>query len=286
MKDNELLTRLAESNAYDAETPLPEAVWSRHRALRAIERRIGMRTSDANNERSKADQPLDVKSITPTDSPALKRPLRAHSNKRIGRVVLAAAAAAVVAVGGVLLAISRGGSHTVSGGEIPVDVVDAFFARWKGGDADAAMALVDPEVLVGTQTDVLDELRRLIVWTNEFNGRMETDCRQGTGDGRVRCDWAWRTAGTEAMGLRGSVGDNAIGFSVTDGVITRMGAPTYRAFEIPLVGFVQKQDPAGYEAACSPDGTSPVSSMGFARNARCGSFLAAAEPAFVASLDE
>lgn len=44
MNDDQLLTRLAESNAYPDDTKLPDAVWSREAALREIERRMGMRS--------------------------------------------------------------------------------------------------------------------------------------------------------------------------------------------------------------------------------------------------
>lgn len=191
--------------------------------------------------------------------------------------VAAIAALAVLVVGGALL-LARAAGDTEVAGDPAIEVVESFFDEWNVGNAEAAMALVDPEVTVPLGPI---QLGGLIEWSSQFDGRMEAACVPGSAPGTAICDWAWVTAGTEALGLEGATG---LDFTVVDGIITRMGLPNYGAIEGPLTRFARTEDPDGYAEACSSAGSSPTSIAGYALSERCGSFVAGYEAAFVAGL--
>lgn len=187
---------------------------------------------------------------------------------------------AVLAVGGGILVATLVSEGSDSAGDTPIGVVETFFERWNDGDVDGAMALVSPEV-TAFGLPATSNLKGLIEYTSQFDGTMVTDCRTAASPGRVTCDWAFASAGVEALGLPANT-DRA--FTVVDGLITTLVPAQYNAFEVQLSEFAQVEDPVGYAETCSPDGVSPVGLAGHPFNEQCGRFLAGLEAAFVASL--
>ena len=198
------------------------------------------------------------------------------------RPLVAIAAFVAVLVLGIPIWLAFDGSEPDVVGGDPMEVVDAFFDRWNRGDVDAALALVDPEVAVNGGLQDWFDLRGLMVFAAQFDAEMESECRLLAEEGALSCDWAWRSASAEAVGVAGSQGS---GFTVTDGGITALRTPNYGAVELALSSFAREADAAGFSTSCAPDGQSPRGASGLPFNERCGRFLASLEAAFVASLD-
>lgn len=195
------------------------------------------------------------------------------------RIALATFVAVLAVAGGILVATLVGEGRD-SAGDTPIGVVEAFFERWNDGDVDGAMALVSPEVTAFGIPGAAN-LKGLIEYTSQFDGRMEVDCQSAAIAGRVTCDWAFASPGVEALGL--PVNENRL-FTVVDGLITTLVPAQYPDFETQLAAFAESEDPVGYAEECSPDGISPLGLAGHPFNVRCGAFLAGLEGAFVASL--
>jgi len=190
---------------------------------------------------------------------------------------------AVLAVGGVFAATPLFDDADIvnTSPESPLEVVNAFFERWNAGNVEAVMTLIDPATQINGGLQEAADLRSLIEYSIPFDGRMETVCSPGPSPGRVMCDWAWLTEGTEALGLDSAEGR---GFTVVDNRITALTTPNFGTFDRQLSRFAQERDPGGYTDSCSPDGISPIGGDGFPFNTRCGRFLADLESAFVADL--
>lgn len=202
-----------------------------------------------------------------------------ESTPPLRRRWLVAAATLLVVVVTVGTVIITSGSGSDQAATTPLGVVEQFFDHWNDADTEAAMALVDPDFAVGPFGS--DTVRGLIDWTSRFDGTQATTCVQ-TSDTRVSCGWGWQTAATEALDLKPWVDRS---FVIADGLITQMSTPNYADLEQRLTTFIEAQDPGGYAAACTPDGTSTIAAAGYARTVQCGEFMAGLEDAFVASLD-
>ncbi len=194
-------------------------------------------------------------------------------------LVVAAMFAAVILAGGAALIGLRGTGDVAT--SAPIDVVAEFFERWNRGDVAGALALVDPEASIPGAAGVSD-FRGLMEWSLPFDGVMDTECSPAGTPGSVNCEWVWRIAATDALGLDASSGR----FVVEDGRIVRIETPSYGLVELRLGSFASQEDPAGFADACAPDQSSPMSTAGFPFTERCGRFLAEHEAAFVASLTE
>ena len=57
MNDAQLISRLADTDAYEAEVPLPDEIWTPDVALHEIERRTGMQTQDQPTQTASAPRP-------------------------------------------------------------------------------------------------------------------------------------------------------------------------------------------------------------------------------------
>ena len=57
MNDAQLIERLADTDAYSADSPMPDEIWTPDVALHEIERRTGMQTQD----RTQVGSPLSPK---------------------------------------------------------------------------------------------------------------------------------------------------------------------------------------------------------------------------------
>lgn len=221
-----------------------------------------------------ADDALEVEVGTLAQRGVSRRPLARQ------RAWLAVAVFSLIVTSAGLLFAARS-DQDVSGGAGPVEVVDAFFARWNARDPDAAMALVDLEVLVNGGLQGWSDLRALMLWSMEFDGRMETTCMPVADDPTlVTCDWAFVTAATEALSIVGAEGRP---IAVDEGRIVAVSTPTYGAFERALADFARSTDPAGFATECAPDGSVASSVHGFPFTTRCGRYLAALEGQMVAS---
>lgn len=189
MNDVQLVTLVAETDAYAPHSPLPAATWSHEAALLEIERRMGMDTRDTNE---KETPPGVTPQIKPTASPKTTEGLTKETGKRrwSGALVAAAAFAVVVIVGLAILLASGGGDDvapatpvttqappttqaaptTQAPSQITVDealaVSDAYFAAYEAGDVDAMLALFtsDLDLSMPGGGSSLEEWEKLYTW--------------------------------------------------------------------------------------------------------------------------
>ncbi len=69
MNDTQLLTRLAEANAYGKEAPLPETIWTSELALREIERRMGMKPTESPDQPTVTSSQQQQEAAPPPSAP-------------------------------------------------------------------------------------------------------------------------------------------------------------------------------------------------------------------------
>lgn len=194
------------------------------------------------------------------------------------RPVLAIVAfVAVIAVGVVALFVSTRSDRAPVGND-PVEVVTAFFDRWNDGDVGAALELLDPEATINVGFNSLAELRGLMEYAAAWGADMDVTCRAIERAGSVSCEWEWTAPSVAAVRLDGA---NTRRFQVSDGLITSLVTPSYGGHESAVSTYARDVDPAGFAAACDPEGADSVSSYGFAFDAECGRFLASLEGAFI-----
>ena len=164
MNDNQLLTQLAEANAYREETPLPETIWTRKLALSEIERRMGMEPRESTKQPAITSTPTRTEQPTVTGTPT--RTKKRPPWWRGPRVALAVAAAFVV------VAVAASAIATLIDSDGPFDagdglsVTDAYFEAYNAGDVEAVLALFEPDATFsnnfGAQTRT--DWERLLVW--------------------------------------------------------------------------------------------------------------------------
>lgn len=222
---------------------------------------------------------LDLPAETPplTESQASKR-----RGPRIRRTWVAAASFAVVLAAAVVLISVRPGGQ-VATGDSAIEVVEAFFGRWNANESTAAMALVDLEVSVNLGAQSWSDLRSLMQWSMEFDGSMEVDCVPDADEHTlVTCDWAFRTALTDALGLEPA---QARPFRVADGRIVSIATPNYGALERTLADHAREADPVGFAAECASEPGTASSVYGFPFTTRCGRYFATLEAAAIAALE-
>lgn len=182
MNDAQLLSKLAAADAYEAESPLPESIWTSDLALREIERRTDMRA-----------QETDVATESPSRGPR-------------GWVVAVIAFAAVLVIGAVVM-VSAGGSDispavsptTVQAptttlaptttAPVPttsqavqsaaVGALEEWALALSAGDADGAIALLDPSE---------DGMVAVVEFFAEYAAiqRIEDDCTENEFGGVIR----------------------------------------------------------------------------------------------------
>ncbi len=102
MNDTQLLTRLAEANAYGKEAPLPETIWTSELALREIERRMGMKPTESPDQPTVTSDQQQQEAAPPPSAPdqVLNAPGQRTSPRRQRSLLVGVAAfAAVVFVG-------------------------------------------------------------------------------------------------------------------------------------------------------------------------------------------
>ena len=138
MNDAKLLNRLAEANAHSAESPLPEMIWARDRALQEIRRRLGIETRE-HTEPSAHDAGTSVGREHTWNTEEVHR----HPYRWSGVWVAAAVVALVLgAIGGAFLLVNRDddGFNAAAANNI----VDDYFDAFESGDVDAMIALFSP----------------------------------------------------------------------------------------------------------------------------------------------
>ena len=200
MNDTQLLTRLAEANAYGKETPLPETIWKSDLALREIERRMGMDTHESTSKQKTTGATEQLQSSGAADVVAKQTP----RNRRSAALVAAAAFVLVIVVGvGIALMVGDDEPQPL-GAESSLAVADDYFAAFNAGDSEAVMALFTPDATLASQFtgDPPEPMLRALweerlVWnaaqgtimtphdcavTDEAPGAVTVECGHGTHD--------------------------------------------------------------------------------------------------------
>jgi hypothetical protein len=98
VNDTQLLTRLAEANAYGKEAPLPETIWTSELALREIERRMGMKPTESPDQPTVTSGQQQQEAAPPPSAPDQVITAPQQRRRQGGRGPLVAIAAAVVVV--------------------------------------------------------------------------------------------------------------------------------------------------------------------------------------------
>jgi hypothetical protein len=98
MNDTQLLTRLAEANAYGKEAPLPETIWTSELALREIERRMGMKPTESPDQPTVTSSQQQQEAAPPPSAPDQVITAPQQRRRQGGRGPLVAIAAVVVVV--------------------------------------------------------------------------------------------------------------------------------------------------------------------------------------------
>ncbi len=164
MNDNQLLTQLAEANAYREETPLPETIWTRDLALSEIERRMGMEPRESTKQPTITSAPARTGQPTTTSTPT--RTEQSTPWWRGPRVALGAGAAiAVVVLAVFAIATLIDSDEPFASGDALSDA-DSYFEAYNAGDVEAVLALFEPEATFsgnfGAQTRT--DWEQLLVW--------------------------------------------------------------------------------------------------------------------------
>ena len=207
MNDTQLLTRLAEANAYGKETPLPATIWTSDLALREIERRMGMDTHESTSKQKTTGATEQLQSSGAADVVAKQTP----RNRRSAALVAAANFVLVIVVG-VGIALMNGEDEPQPfGAESSMAVADDYFAAFNAGDSEAVMALFTPDATFAFQSvgDRTAEptLRTFweerLVWNTAQGTIMTThDCAvtdEAPGAVTVECDHGTHDAPAQAV---------------------------------------------------------------------------------------
>jgi hypothetical protein len=183
MNDTQLLTRLAEANAYGKEAPLPETIWTSELALREIERRMGMKPTESPNQPTVASDQQQQEAAPPASAPdqVLNPPgQRTSPRRRRSLLVGVAAFVAVLFVGaawGILGLLGEDDTPVAGSSDDPAATIEDYRTAYNAGDVDGVMALFSEEsVMTGNsffESAGLTEIRA--VWVEDINAAATED---------------------------------------------------------------------------------------------------------------
>ncbi len=157
MNDNQLLTRLTEANTHRDANPLPDAIWTRDRALHEIERRMSMKPHESTDQTTRTDSAGQQREGAAPTAP--ETPVRAKWRIR----VFAAGAAAVIIAVAVPIWLLNGGSEPEPDVAQPAPEVvtptpqapiEAYIEAFNAKDLDAVMELFTEESVVTGHPDL------------------------------------------------------------------------------------------------------------------------------------
>lgn len=127
MNDTQLLTRLAEANAYGKEAPLPETIWTSELALREIERRMGMKPTESPDQPTVTSSQQQQEAAPPPSAPdrVITSPQQRRQQGRRTPLVAIAAVVVVLVIGAaaaILTLSGDGGDDVVAASPTPGSV--------------------------------------------------------------------------------------------------------------------------------------------------------------------
>ncbi len=180
MNDSQVLTQLAETDAYAPGTEMPTLAWSRETARSEIERRMGMEPQETTDQPTSPQQQAAPPPSAPDQvitapqqrtSPGRRRPLLVGVGAVAAVLFVGAAALGIVAVVGDD-ATSPAAAPTATAAPVttqppttstvPALTVDEalavsgdFIEAWNTGDADAVLGLLTPEVALSEKYSAL-----------------------------------------------------------------------------------------------------------------------------------
>ena len=182
MNDTQLLTRLAEANAYGKEAPLPETIWTSGLALHEIERRMGMKPTKSHDQPTVTHSQQQQEAAPPPSAPDQVITAPQQRRRQGGRgplVSIAAAVVVVLAIGataGILTLSGDGGdgvvaaSPTTSG---PItsfdDIAGRIYLSQGFGPDDYVYFFEDGTMNISTNPDLIVD-RASDVYTTRFDG--------------------------------------------------------------------------------------------------------------------
>ncbi len=181
MNDTQLLTRLAEANAYGKEAPLPETIWTSELALREIERRMGMKPTESPDQPTVTSSQQQQEAAPPPSAPdqVITAPQQRRRQGGRGPLVAIAAVVVVVVIGAaaaILTLTGDGGddvvaaSPTTPGPVTSFDDIAGTIYRSQGIGRDQYLYfLEDGTINVSTNPDLVVD-RSSDVYTTRFEG--------------------------------------------------------------------------------------------------------------------
>ena len=193
MNDTQLLTRLAEANAYGKEAPLPETIWTSELALREIERRMGMKPTESPDQPTVTSNQQQQEAAPPPSAPdqVITAPQqRTPPGRRRPLLVGVGGVAAVLFVGAAALGIvavvgddatSPVAAPTATAAPVTTQppttatvpafssddalaVTDAYFEAYNAGDVEAVLALFEPDATFSGAIETRADWEEIFVW--------------------------------------------------------------------------------------------------------------------------
>ena len=247
MNDNEVLTQLAQTDAYAPVTQMPSAAWSRETALFVIERRMGMETREPESKQARtvAADRLEPASV------------RKSTIRRPGLLVASAAFALALLVAAAVAIYSAVDEPVPFGAGSSLALTDEYFAAYNAGDIEAVFGMFTDDA---TQ-DVFGEATRLewqqrVAWliaqgeTRTAHECTVTDEVPGTSV-IVSCTFETRDAVHQAIGAPPSATSSVM--TITPSGISHLaetyGGPDYADIGGPFSDWMEENHP-GVEVYC------------------------------------
>jgi len=180
VNDTQLLTRLAEANAYGKEAPLPETIWTSELALREIERRMGMKPTESPDQPTVTSSQQQQEAAPPPSAPDQVITAPQQRRRQGGRRPLVAIAAAVVVVlvigaAAAILTLSGDGgddvvaaSPTTSGPITSFDDIAGTIYQRQGSGSDQYMYFLEDGTIHGSSNPDFVVDRPFVVFQTSF----------------------------------------------------------------------------------------------------------------------
>jgi len=206
MNDSQVLTQLAETDAYAPGTEMPTLAWSRETARSEIERRMGM---EPQGSTSKQEQTVATERLEPAAGSYVATRPPPRNRRRASLIAAGAFAVTILVVAGVAL-LSSDDEPVPFGAESSLAVADDYFAAFNAGDSEAVMALFTPDATFASKFtgDPAEPMLRAsweerLVW-NAAQGTIMTthDCAvtdEAPGAVTVECDHGTHDAPAQAV---------------------------------------------------------------------------------------
>jgi hypothetical protein len=181
MNDGQVLTQLAETDAYAPGTEMPTLAWSRETARSEIERRMGMKPTESPDQPTVTSSQQQQEAAPPPSAPdqVITAPQQRRQQGRRRPLVAIAAVVVVVVIGAAaaILTLSGDGgddvvaaSPTTSGPITSFDDIAGTIYRSQGNGLDQYMYfLEDGTMNVSTNPDLVVD-RASDVYTTRFEG--------------------------------------------------------------------------------------------------------------------